>query len=524
MRARSRCYWRAALIAVGAVFAALAVAPAGAETALAWSAPASIEAGVPLLGVSCVPAAPICVAFDNSGDLVTTANALAGMAAWSAAFAPESPASELNGISCVTGPLCAAVDSNGNVVISTDPAGGPLQWHVATTGDSNLVLAVSCLSASSCVAVDDVGNALVSATPALSGSWSATAIQGATALLNVSCVTGPLCVATDDNGAVAMSTDPAASVWGAAEAVDPGVPIDAVSCPSSSLCVAADEGGGLLTWTGALWAVAPLDGATSIDNVACPSMTFCVAVDGAGSVLVSTDPAGGAGTWGTSVAAAGDQFNGVSCATTSLCVIVDQNGAELTGAPAVTGAGTPPAPGGTLAPALTPRHTLSVAVAGSGTVSFASLGISCSSACSASGVPGSYAGTAVAASGSRFTGWGGACAGTGTCAVTLEADASVTAKFAAVPGAPHVARAHITGTTVAFKLTAPRGASAMQCALVREPSGRHARKPRPAYVRCGASVTYRHLRRGRYVFYARVLGADGVESAAATRAFEVARA
>jgi hypothetical protein len=62
----------------------------------------------------------------------------------------------------------------------------------------------------------------------------------------------------------------------------------------------------------------------------------------------------------------------------------------------------------------------------------------------------------------------------------------------------------------------------MQCSLVREPAAKHAYKAHPAYAHCGASVTYRHLRRGRNVFYARALGAGGVDSVAATRAFKVA--
>jgi hypothetical protein len=56
---------------------------------------------------------------------------------------------------------------------------------------------------------------------------------------------------------------------------------------------------------------------------------------------------------------------------------------------------------------------------------------------------------------------------------------------------------------------------------VRAASGKHAGKPRPVYARCSASVTYRHLRKGGYVFYARAVAAGGVDSAAVTRAFTV---
>ncbi len=67
---------------------------------------------------------------------------------------------------------------------------------------------------------------------------------------------------------------------------------------------------------------------------------------------------------------------------------------------------------------------------GGGTVTSAPAGISCGSTCSAS-----YAsGTAVTlsaspAAGSTFAGWSGACAGTGSCTVTMTAARSVTAAF-----------------------------------------------------------------------------------------------
>ena len=69
---------------------------------------------------------------------------------------------------------------------------------------------------------------------------------------------------------------------------------------------------------------------------------------------------------------------------------------------------------------------------GSGTVTSNPSGINCGSTCAASFALGtSVMLTATAASGSTFNGWGGACSGTGTCAVTT--DAAVTASFSAPP-------------------------------------------------------------------------------------------
>lgn len=80
-----------------------------------------------------------------------------------------------------------------------------------------------------------------------------------------------------------------------------------------------------------------------------------------------------------------------------------------------------------------PVVTLSVAKSGTGfgTITSAPAGISCGSTCSARYVSGQTVTlTASAASGSKFTGWSGACTGTSTCTITMNAATSVTANFA----------------------------------------------------------------------------------------------
>ncbi|MFN8487878.1 MAG: FG-GAP-like repeat-containing protein [Caldilineaceae bacterium] len=75
--------------------------------------------------------------------------------------------------------------------------------------------------------------------------------------------------------------------------------------------------------------------------------------------------------------------------------------------------------------------TVSKAGAGSGTVTSTPAGISCGATCSANFIPSTVITlTAIASTGSTFTGWSGAgCTGTGTCRVTLDAAKSVTANF-----------------------------------------------------------------------------------------------
>jgi phospholipase C len=102
-------------------------------------------------------------------------------------------------------------------------------------------------------------------------------------------------------------------------------------------------------------------------------------------------------------------------------------GLFLTGCQGVSAgpAPTPPPPG---------NQTLTVTPAGSGTgtVTSAPAGIDCGTTCSADFTTGTAVTlTAAPQTGYAFTGWSGACSGTGTCAVTLSAASSVTATFSA---------------------------------------------------------------------------------------------
>lgn len=88
-------------------------------------------------------------------------------------------------------------------------------------------------------------------------------------------------------------------------------------------------------------------------------------------------------------------------------------------------------------------HTLTASLAGSGSgaVSDGTGAIACPSTCShAYTTDSAVTLTATPASGSTFTGWSGACSGTGACQVTMNADLGVTATFTAsgppAPGAP----------------------------------------------------------------------------------------
>jgi hypothetical protein len=82
-------------------------------------------------------------------------------------------------------------------------------------------------------------------------------------------------------------------------------------------------------------------------------------------------------------------------------------------------------------------YSLSVSLNGSGTVTSNPPGITCGTTCSVSFNSGTLVTlTAAPPTGLTFTGWGGACAGTGTCAVTLLQAQSVTATFTATASPP----------------------------------------------------------------------------------------
>ncbi len=81
---------------------------------------------------------------------------------------------------------------------------------------------------------------------------------------------------------------------------------------------------------------------------------------------------------------------------------------------------------------LSPTYTLTVTKTGTGTgvVTSNPIGIECDATCSADFAADTLVAlTAVPDTGSAFTGWGGACSGTGVCNVTMHAARSVTANF-----------------------------------------------------------------------------------------------
>ncbi len=170
-------------------------------------------------------------------------------------------------------------------------------------------------------------------------------------------------------------------------------------------------------------------------------VSLAVAITGSGSGTVTSDPAGiscpaqCSATFpiGTTVSLFGSAASGSSFAGITGCdaYVLGTCTLTMSTARSVTakfdGGGSSPPPGS--------NSTLSVSKTGtgSGTVSSSPSGISCGATCSAAFSQGTAVTlSATPGSGSTFAGWGGACSGTGSCVVTMSADASATATFSSL--------------------------------------------------------------------------------------------
>lgn len=173
---------------------------------------------------------------------------------------------------------------------------------------------------------------------------------------------------------------------------------------------------------------------TAAFGTTAPIFSLAVAVSGSGGGTVSSSPTGiacgstciasfasGAAVQLIATAANGSTFQGWSgaCTGSGACSVTMNASQSVV---AVFNSATPPATKFNL--------TVTDTGNGSGLVVSSPSGISCGANCTASYAAGTtVALTATPGAGSTFQGWGGACSGTGNCAVLLNANQSVTANF-----------------------------------------------------------------------------------------------
>jgi hypothetical protein len=277
--------WWGAVAALVSALALIGPLPAHAAAGLRWSA-AHVDQQTSInspdiFALSC-PSTTLCVAGDNAGEILTSANPGGGRAAWAAATVETAANSGglpwINGLSCPSTSLCVAVDQSGRALISTDPSGGATAWSPATISAATRLTAVSCPTTSECVALSGGGQAFSTTSP----TGGATAWTGQT--------------------------------------IDPGNDLAAVSCPSTTLCAATDAQGNVLTSPGPAgpWTPAHLTQRV-LSAISCTAAGLCLATDDDGAVWTSTSPTSGAGAWTRVVLAAGAGTRAAECEDPSFC-------------------------------------------------------------------------------------------------------------------------------------------------------------------------------------------------------------
>jgi hypothetical protein len=278
----------------------------------AWTGPTTIDGMHGIYGVSCVGAGP-CVAVDAAGNVITASNPTGGAGAWTAAHIDATTEgfgrqSALEDVSCPAASLCVAVDNDGNIITATNPTGGAGEWatpvKVASAGGG--LTGVTCPSTALCIAWTNGEVAYTSTSPTGGvGAWKSVTVGGAGYFMSgLACAPGStLCVAINRDGEAVTTTNPTggAGAWSAPFTIHQGIGeygLDAVSCPSTSYCVMLDGSGG--AWasnnpTGgpSAWS-AEVQGDPRINSsipfvhaVSCVNQGLCVSADDAGRLVVA---------------------------------------------------------------------------------------------------------------------------------------------------------------------------------------------------------------------------------------------
>jgi uncharacterized repeat protein (TIGR02543 family) len=268
-----------------------------------------------------------------------------------------------------------------------------------------------------------------------------------------------------------------------------------------------------------------VDSAHDVDATFAPAPAEVLTVHrrGLGQGVVTSDPAGiECGTTCsdgflpdtvvtlTAVPAPGSVFtgwNGVCASTANNCAVLMDDAHDV-------GANFEPAP----------TQPLSVRSEGAGVVTSLPAGISCRTSCSHHFGEGAVVTlAAVPDAGSTFSGWGGACSGTGPCQIAMGAPHDASAHFQPLPAPPPPAppRTTLIGASVdakqrrlSFRFKADGESSGFQCSL-RAPG------KRPVFSPCRSPRIYRGLKPGRYLFAVRAVGPGGADPIPAKRALRI---
>lgn len=243
---------------------------------------------------------------------------------------------EITAVSCPAPHVCLALDNSGTLLSSADPTATPPTWTRGGTTLPGGARLLRCPSTSLCVAAGAEGSGALhtSTSPtATSPSWNTGTVSEGRTLTAIACPAENLCLALDGTGDVLASDHPAggADTW---RRVTVGEPLTALTCPSTDFCLAANPEGDMYvsptpsipdTWS----SVAPPP--LSVAGVSCVSSELCVAVGNRGdghfgyarAVATTTDPWAeiGRGRWNATALSDAAMHDGVACFPTGTCLL-----------------------------------------------------------------------------------------------------------------------------------------------------------------------------------------------------------
>ncbi|MBK7976643.1 MAG: FG-GAP repeat protein [Deltaproteobacteria bacterium] len=426
----------------------LSVAPTGTGTGSITSSP---------FGISC---GTLCSSSFPGGEVVTL----------TAATAPGSSFDGWSGGGCSgTGTCQVTMDAAKSVTASFTLQGAQLTVNKVGTGSGTVTSSPTGIDCGpTCVAVWDYGTNVAITAVAAPGStftsWAGPCTGTGTCNLpmttnrTLSAIftlqTFPVTVTKDGNGSGTVSSSPAGISCGAtcSGTYNYGTVVALAATPTAGSTFVGWSGEGC---SGTSFCAVTVDAAKNVHaTFALQTFALSVTKAGAGSGTVTSAPAGidcgatcaASYDYGTTVTltpapAPGSSFAGWSgaCTGSGSCQV------SMTAAKSVT------------ATFALQSYTLSVSKigTGSGGVTSSPLGISCGATCAADFTHGTVVTlAAIASGGSTFTGWGGACAGTGTCQVTVTEAQAVTASFTLQTYALNVA---LAGTGTGGVTSSPAG-------------------------------------------------------------------
>lgn len=274
--------------------------PAGPQ-AVSWSDMAN-DLGMSLTDVAC-PSKNLCV---FAGEVT-----------------PPTPAVVVPAVAASTGPFTPQANVVGTTT-SFPPSSNSTSWSF-----------VACAGAALCVLSSPDG--VYVTTDPTAAHWALNVAPSAGYYFGqVSCPAVSFCaVATGSGVLVSESPSSGSSAW---KYIHIGTVGQAISCPSPQLCVAggygnATVGGWIETSSSPLdpasWRGGPTphpsfaqhSGQYGVTGISCPSAAFCVAAIAAGEPLVSTDPAGGVGTWTEPSGGSTDNPGFAACSAAGQCSV-----------------------------------------------------------------------------------------------------------------------------------------------------------------------------------------------------------